>query len=115
MQTYYKLSYVDRRVDNPEQRICEDIPKLCDGLGDLLRDWIASLVDAVVYAHLLKQYSHTHKYTLYILAYIFGAGVFMLSTTPNFGKLYNIQQEDAGTCPGVTNLMGVGAASLPKL
>ena len=39
MQTYYKLSYVDRRIDNPEQRICEDIPKLCDGLGDLLGEW----------------------------------------------------------------------------
>ena len=38
-QTYYKLSYVDRRVDNPEQRICEDIPALCDGLGDLLGEW----------------------------------------------------------------------------
>ncbi len=38
-QTYYKLSYVDRRIDNPEQRICEDIPKLADGLGDLLGEW----------------------------------------------------------------------------
>jgi hypothetical protein len=38
-QTYYKLSYVDRRVDNPEHRICEDIPALCDGLADLLGEW----------------------------------------------------------------------------
>ena len=39
LQTYYKLSYVDRRIDNPEQRICEDIPKLVDGLGELVGEW----------------------------------------------------------------------------
>ena len=38
-QTYYKLSYVDRRIDGVEQRICEDIPKLCDELGELVREW----------------------------------------------------------------------------
>ena len=38
-QVYYKLSYVDRRVDGVEQRICEDVPKLCDELGDLVREW----------------------------------------------------------------------------
>jgi ABC-type uncharacterized transport system fused permease/ATPase subunit len=96
LQTYYKLSYVDRRVDNPEQRICEDIPKLCDGMGDLLRDWTNSLVDAVVYAYLLKQYSRTNRYTLYILGYVFGAGLFVVTTSPNFGKLYKTQQENEG-------------------
>ncbi len=38
-QVYYKLSYVDRRVDGVEQRICEDVPKLCDELGELVREW----------------------------------------------------------------------------
>ena len=38
-QTYYKLSYVDRRINGVEQRICEDIPKLCDELGELVREW----------------------------------------------------------------------------
>lgn len=32
---YYRMSYVDKRVDNPEQRICEDIPKFASGLADL--------------------------------------------------------------------------------
>lgn len=32
---YYKMSYVDKRIDAPEQRICEDVPKLCGGLADL--------------------------------------------------------------------------------
>ena len=44
VQTYYKLSYVDRRIDNPEQRICEDVPYLASGLGDLLREWYTPLL-----------------------------------------------------------------------
>jgi hypothetical protein len=47
LQTSYKLSYVDWRADsNPEQRICEDIPHLCDGMGDL--DFIVKCVSSVL-------------------------------------------------------------------
>lgn len=53
-QTYYKLSYVDRRIDSPEQRICEDVPKLASGLADLTRELVAATVDAAFYAWQLK-------------------------------------------------------------
>ena len=42
LQAYYKLSHVDRRVDSPEQRVCEDVPKLCSGLADLTRELIVA-------------------------------------------------------------------------
>lgn len=42
-QTYYKLSYVDRRIDSPEQRVCEDVPKLAAGLADLTRECLTAL------------------------------------------------------------------------
>ncbi|KAK9846568.1 hypothetical protein WJX81_006713 [Elliptochloris bilobata] len=95
--TYYKLSYVDRRIDGVEQRICEDIPKLCDELGELVREWCNSSVDAVFFAYVLRRYSRTNKYTAAILAYVLGAGVFTVAAAPNFARLFKRQQEDEGT------------------
>ena len=96
LQTYYKLTYVDRRIDNPEQRICEDIPNLASGLGDLLREWCNSSVDAIFYSWMLQSYSRTNKYTLMILGYVFGAGVLTTIASPNFGRLYKRQSENEG-------------------
>ena len=53
-QTYYKLNYVDRRVDAPEQRVCEDVPKLAAGLADLTRELVTATVDALFYAVALR-------------------------------------------------------------
>jgi hypothetical protein len=53
-QTYYKLSYVDRRIDSPEQRMCEDVPKLAAGLSDLTRELVAATIDAAFYAYQLR-------------------------------------------------------------
>ena len=96
LQTYYKLNYVDRRIDNPEQRMCEDIPLLADGLADLLREWCNASVDAIFYAFVLRSYSRTNKYTLAILGYVFGAGIVTTLLSPNFGKLYKIQSSNEG-------------------
>jgi hypothetical protein len=95
-QTYYKLTYVDRRIDNPEQRICEDIPYLASGLGDLLREWCNASVDAIFYAWMLRSYSRTNKYTATIIGYVFGAGVLTTIASPNFGRLYKRQSENEG-------------------
>ncbi|KAL4532073.1 hypothetical protein Ndes2437B_g02499 [Nannochloris sp. 'desiccata'] len=75
--TYYKLNYVDRRVDSPEQRICEDIPKLTAGLSELTRELIVAAIDATFYGWQLYKYSGTNKYTAAIFAYVVGAGTFM--------------------------------------
>ena len=99
MQTYYKMSYVDRRVDNPEQRICEDIPKLCNGLGDLVGEWTKCAVDAVFYSWVLRSYTRTNKYTAIIIAYVFGAGAMTVSVSPNFSKLFKTQASNEGAQP----------------
>ena len=91
------MTYVDRRIDNPEQRICEDIPNLASGLGELLREWCNSSVDAVFYSWMLQSYSRTNKYTLLILGYVFGAGVLTTVASPNFGRLYKRQSENEGS------------------
>ena len=83
-------------MDNPEQRICEDIPKLCNGLGDLLGEWTKCAVDAVFYAWVLRSYTRTNKYTAIIIAYVFGAGAMTVSVSPNFAKLFKTQASNEG-------------------
>ncbi|GAB4822712.1 hypothetical protein N2152v2_009758 [Parachlorella kessleri] len=90
--TYYKLSYVDRRIEQPEQRVCEDVPKLCTGLADLTRECLTAVVDTVFYAYQLRRYSGTNAYTAAILGYVFGAGTLMTVAAPNFGGLFKKQQ-----------------------
>lgn len=94
--TYYKLSYVDRRIDSPEQRVCEDVPKLAGGLADLTRECLTASVDALFYAYQLKRYSGTNKYTAAILGYVFGAGTLMTVAASNFGGLFKKQQSLEG-------------------
>ena len=96
MQTYYKLSYVDKQVQNPEQRVCEDIPKFTKGLAELTGEWTNAIIDAGFYAYQLRVYSKTNKYTAAILGYVIGAGGLTGVLAPNFGKLFKRQQENEG-------------------
>lgn len=89
--TYYKLNYVDKRIDSPEQRICEDIPKLSSGLAELTRELIVAAVDAAFYSWQLRRYSGTNSYTAALIAYVVGAGTFMTVAAPNFGGLFKRQ------------------------
>lgn len=89
---YYKMGYVDRRVDEAEHRICEDVPMLSSGLAELLQELLTACVDAAFYSYQLKKYSGTHGYTLGVLGYVIGVGTFMTVAAPNFGSLYKKQQ-----------------------
>lgn len=99
MQAYYKLSYVDKQVQNPEQRVCEDIPKFTKGLAELAGEWTNAIIDAGFYAYQLRAYSKTNKYTAAILGYVIGAGVVTTVVAPNFGRLFKRQQENEGGPP----------------
>lgn len=37
---YYKMSFVDKRVDQPHNRIVKDVPAFCDELGDIVLQWL---------------------------------------------------------------------------
>lgn len=89
---YYKMGYVDRRIDHAEHIICEDIPLLTSGMADLLQEILSACVDAAFYSYQLKKYSGTHGYTLSVLGYVLGVGTFMTVAAPNFGGLYKKQQ-----------------------
>nr|GLL18862.1 ABC transporter D family member 1 [Ipomoea trifida] len=92
---YYKLSHVDGRITNPEQRIASDVPKFCSELSDLIQEDLVAVTDGLLYTWRLCSYA-SPKYLFWILAYVFGAGVAIKNLSPAFGKLMSKEQQLEG-------------------
>jgi len=92
---YYKISHVDHRISNPEQRIASDIPKFCAELSDLVQDDLAAIAEGLIYIWRLCSYA-SPKYVLWILAYVIGAGGTIRKFSPAFGKLKSTEQQLEG-------------------
>lgn len=63
---YYKISHVDGRVTNPEQRIASDVPKFCSELSDLVQEDLIAVTDGILYTWRLCSYA-SPKYIFWIL------------------------------------------------
>ncbi|KQK08073.1 ABC transporter D family member 1 [Brachypodium distachyon] len=92
---YYKISHVDHRISNPEQRIASDIPKFCSELSELVQDDLAAVAEGLIYTWRLCSYA-SPKYMIWILAYILVAGGAIRNFTPAFGKLKSTEQHLEG-------------------
>ncbi|ONK71128.1 uncharacterized protein A4U43_C04F5000 [Asparagus officinalis] len=92
---YYKISHVDDRITNPEQRIASDIPKFCSELSDLVQEDLTAVTDGLLYTWRLCSYA-SPKYVLWILAYVIGAGSVIRNFSPAFGKLMSKEQQLEG-------------------
>ncbi|CAN1224688.1 ABC transporter D family member 1 [Linum perenne] len=92
---YYKISHVDGRITNPEQRIASDVPKFCSELSELVQDDLTAVTDVVLYTCRLVSYA-SPKYLVYILAYVLGAGALIKNFSPSFGKLMSEEQQLEG-------------------
>lgn len=67
---YYKLSHVDARIANPEQRIASDVPKFCSELSDIIQEDLIAVTDGLLYTWRLCSYA-SPKYVLWILVIVF--------------------------------------------
>lgn len=63
---YYKMSHVDDRINNPEQRIASDIPRFCTELSEVIQDDLIAVTDGLIYTWRLCSYA-SPKYVLWIL------------------------------------------------
>lgn len=63
---YYKVSHVDGRINNPEQRIASDVPRFCSELSELVQDDLTAVADGLLYTWRLCSYA-SPKYLLWIL------------------------------------------------
>ncbi|GER47623.1 ABC transporter D family member 1 [Striga asiatica] len=92
---YYKISHVDGRISNPEQRIASDIPRFCSELSDLVQEDLIAVTDGLLYTWRLCSYA-SPKYLLWIMAYVLGAGAAIRNFSPPFGKLMSEEQQLEG-------------------
>ncbi|KAF6139384.1 hypothetical protein GIB67_026226 [Kingdonia uniflora] len=92
---YYKISHVDGRITNPEQRIASDIPRFSSELSDLVQEDLVAVTDGLLYTWRLCSYA-SPKYFFWILAYVIGAGTMMGTVSPSFGKLMSKEQQLEG-------------------
>nr|CAD59604.1 peroxisomal membrane protein ABC transporter homologue [Oryza sativa Japonica Group] len=92
---YYKISHVDHRISNPEQRIASDIPKFCSELSELVQDDLAAVAEGLIYTWRLCSYA-SPKYMLWIVGYILVAGGAIRNFSPAFGKLKSTEQQLEG-------------------
>ncbi|XP_062083727.1 ABC transporter D family member 1 [Humulus lupulus] len=92
---YYKLSHVDGRITNPEQRIASDVPRFCSELSEIVQDDLIAVTDGVLYTWRLCSYA-SPKYVFWILAYVLGAGTMIRNFSPAFGKLMSKEQQLEG-------------------
>ncbi|XP_061336567.1 ABC transporter D family member 1 [Gastrolobium bilobum] len=92
---YYKISHVDGRITNPEQRIASDVPKFCSELSEIVHDDLTAVADGLLYTWRLCSYA-SPKYVLWILAYVLGAGAAIGNFSPSFGKLMSREQQLEG-------------------
>ncbi|KAF7037259.1 hypothetical protein CFC21_047679 [Triticum aestivum] len=92
---YYKMSYVDHRVSNPEQRIASDIPKFSSELSELVQDDLAAVAEGLIYTWRLCSYA-SPKYMVWIMAYVLVAGGVIRKFSPAFVKLKSTEQQLEG-------------------
>ncbi|KAK7281010.1 hypothetical protein RIF29_08638 [Crotalaria pallida] len=92
---YYKISHVDGRITNPEQRIASDVPKFCSELSEVVQDDLTAVTDGLLYTWRLCSYA-SPKYVFWILAYVLGAGTAIRNFSPSFGKLMSREQQLEG-------------------
>lgn len=92
---YYKISHVDGRITNPDQRIASDVPKFCSELSDLIQEDLTAVTDGVLYTWRLCSYA-SPKYVFWILGYVLGAGTLIRNFSPAFGKLVSKEQQLEG-------------------
>ncbi|KAJ0960450.1 hypothetical protein J5N97_001732 [Dioscorea zingiberensis] len=92
---YYKISHVDDRINNPEQRIASDIPRFCTELSEIVQEDLTAVTDGLLYTWRLCSYA-SPKYVLWILAYVLGAGAAIKNFSPAFGRLMSKEQQLEG-------------------
>lgn len=63
---YYKISHVDGRISNPEQRIASDVPRFCSELSELVQEDLTAVTDGLLYTWRLCSYT-SPKYLFWIL------------------------------------------------
>ncbi|AFY80551.1 ABC transporter ATP-binding protein/permease [Oscillatoria acuminata] len=81
-RNFYRLGYWTAKIDNPDQRISQDIERFCQMSLVLFMSFSSSLVNIIAFGVVL--WSMSHNLVILLILY---AGVGMLITTVGFGRI----------------------------
>eukprot|EP00039_Didymoeca_costata_P001964 m.56591 g.56591 ORF g.56591 m.56591 type:complete len:1243 (+) comp11047_c0_seq2:42-3770(+) len=88
--SYYKLSFVDKTVDNPEEVIVNDVETCCTELSEIVMILLGALIDGSFFTWQLARVTDI-KWASVAVAYVFTAVGMIRVISPNFGKLYSLR------------------------
>jgi ATP-binding cassette subfamily D (ALD) protein 3 len=88
---YYKITNLDHRIRNPDQRLTQDVEKWAISLSLLFNSLTKPLLDVIVFSKKLAELVGVEGPLLMIVWYVF-SGILIKYISPPFGKLAEISQ-----------------------
>ena len=88
---YYKITNLDNRISNPDQRLTQDIEKWAISVSNLFNNLTKPLLDILMFSRKLSEKVGVEGPLLMIAWYIF-SGFLIKYVSPPFGKLAEISQ-----------------------
>ena len=88
---FYKITNLDHRISNPDQRLTQDVEKWAISLSLLFNSLTKPLLDIIVFSKKLAELVGVEGPLLMIAWYVF-SGILIKYISPPFGKLAEISQ-----------------------
>ena len=94
---YYKITNLDHRIKNPDQRFTQDVEKWAASLSVLFTSLTKPTVDIILVSKKLAELVGVEGPLLMIAWYIF-SGILIKYISPPFGELTELSQSKADFC-----------------
>jgi len=88
---YYKIANLDTRIQNPDQRLTQDVEKWANSVSILYNSLTKPIVDIFLFSKKLSELVGVEGPLLMIAWYVF-SGILIKYISPPFGKLTEISQ-----------------------
>lgn len=92
---YYKICNLDSRIQNPDQRLTQDLDKWSGALASLYLNFTKPILDIVLFSKKLAELVG-YEGPLLVFAWYFVSGVIIRFISPPFGKLTAVEQKMEG-------------------
>eukprot|EP00040_Diaphanoeca_grandis_P001018 m.17269 g.17269 ORF g.17269 m.17269 type:complete len:1248 (-) comp11415_c0_seq1:76-3819(-) len=90
--TYYKVSFVDKRIQAPEHVIVDDTETVSNEMSEIALLWIGALIDGTYWTW-RNSGEIGVKWATIPLVYIIAAVGLSQAVSPNFGQLFSLKQK----------------------
>lgn len=97
---FYKITNLDHRIRNPDQRLTQDVEKWAVSLSLLFNSLTKPLLDIIVFSKKLSELVGIEGPLLMIAWYVF-SGILIKYISPPFGKLAEISQSSFAVTLGL--------------